>query len=322
MSEQLPPPLFFDDSDEEPNRVVDAPLNPEAVDDIDKDARASAAGDVLMDDASAVSASTHASSKEEPLKPSAPSERLFFADSDEDMDEAPSTFTHAMPHASVAVPVEDDDDLYAPIPAVASSQASTPSSRYSPDIEIIEPVLPPRKKRRVSPTAQPNSSSAGTPSAFVKSEAAKPVGSSRFRTTPVFLGSFVCGNAFSAVKGKGYTKPGEAILVTRDDAEDEPYKPSKSGGKKPDAKGKSSGKKQLTLTTLVKPAPKAKKKVDTIVRVTNPRGFGMSVSCAVTRLLLIISRVRASPTGGLLMGVVVTRLRFDSLLHICDVQLN
>ncbi|KAI0828919.1 SNF2 family N-terminal domain-containing protein [Trametes gibbosa] len=75
--------------------------------------------------------------------------------------------------------------------------------------------------------------------------------------------------AWSTVKGSGYIKSGEEIRIEREDIAKPPPPPIKKG-----AKGKD-GKKQLTIASMLKPAPTkpSRKKQDSIVILTNARGF-------------------------------------------------
>ncbi|KZT30927.1 hypothetical protein NEOLEDRAFT_1153350 [Neolentinus lepideus HHB14362 ss-1] len=91
-----------------------------------------------------------------------------------------------------------------------------------------------------------------------------------------YLGTFMVGNAWSTVRGKGYIKPGDEICVERDVPDEPEAKPSalksKGKGKASEAKGKQ---KQLSIATLLKvQQPKVKKKCNgSVVRLTNKRGF-------------------------------------------------
>jgi hypothetical protein len=93
----------------------------------------------------------------------------------------------------------------------------------------------------------------------------------------------VVGNAWSTVKGRGYVKTGEEVLIERDDPNDPsptniPGFSGKTNGIVKQNQTKIKGKtKQLSLATMMKvPPPKAsKKKVDTVVRLSNTRGFGL-----------------------------------------------
>lgn len=104
-----------------------------------------------------------------------------------------------------------------------------------------------RKKRKVSPT----------------SEATK---------KDYYLGSFLVPNAWSTTKGSGYIKPGDYICVEREQVQ---YAGQSSNQ---DSKQKGKGR-QVTLFTMLKPqgksgASRKNKSEDTIVRLTNERGFG------------------------------------------------
>ena len=118
---------------------------------------------------------------------------------------------------------------------------SKPVTRHQP-----EEILQPNKRRKLSPPPDSDFTSA-------------------------FLGSIVVANAWSTVKGKGYVKNGDPILVEWDRLkQDDP--PRKSDKKKPpQKKGK-----QLKITALMKPRQDnfKKKKQNDIVRLTNKGGFG------------------------------------------------
>ncbi|KAL5534034.1 hypothetical protein ACEPAG_494 [Sanghuangporus baumii] len=83
------------------------------------------------------------------------------------------------------------------------------------------------------------------------------------RQSEYYLGSILVGNAWSTVRGTGYVKNGDPILVERETLQDE--------GKK---KGKG---KQVTINSMFKTQSKGvqvkKPKPNTIVRLTNMRGF-------------------------------------------------
>jgi hypothetical protein len=175
-----------------------------------------------------------------------------------------STVRKAPPDGADVIQIDFDD-----IPPSSSF-----SNRASSPIQLTtssQRAEPPTKKRRIS------LSTSTLPDVSTLSVAS----SKRAQSSPplLFLGTFMCGNAFSAVKGRGYTEQGQEIFITRDDEDDEPTKPTKA---KETPKGKGAGKRQLTLSTLMKPGPSQKrKKKNTIVRITNPRGFGATVFCSV-----------------------------------------
>ena len=92
--------------------------------------------------------------------------------------------------------------------------------------------------------------------------------------------SFLVGNAWSTVRGKGYVKPGEEIKIERDAHGDGrkagPSKAKNTKSTPKDAKSSKSGKKQLSIATMLKPQPAkpTRKKQDLVVRLVNQRGFG------------------------------------------------
>jgi DNA repair protein RAD5 len=187
--------------------------------------------------------------------------RLFLSDSeDEDSQKtfAPlilggSTYnegTHT--DNDIEIPSVEDEPETSSISNMSSVGVSAPSS---PTHSIVELVQSPPKKRRISPVAPPQAT-----------------------FSSAYLGSFLVGNAWSTVKGKGYVLPGDQIKLERDDTNESTSSKAKAkvGGKAKNAeKGKT---KQLSIATLLKPQqPKlAKKKVDSVVRLTNDRGFGWS----------------------------------------------
>ena len=192
------------------------------------------------------------------LSDAEPKSGLFFADSDEEDQTHESPFvTPPKRHLS---PQEVDDVIEIPsfeeLPK-ASSPCSASSARQSsptPSIDIVS--FPPAKKRKLSPL----------PPVHVQSPASS-----------MYIGSFIVGNAWSTVKGPGYIKNGEHFMVERDNQDEGPSRgasassKSKQGNKSDKGKGK-----QLSIVTMmnVQPQKLAKKKVNTVVRLTNMRGFG------------------------------------------------
>ena len=115
----------------------------------------------------------------------------------------------------------------------------------------------------------------------------------------MYLGSFIVQKACSTVKGTGYIKPGEEIRIEREE-DDKPPPPTKKPVKD---KGKS-GKKQLTIANMLRPAPAkpAKKKQDSVVRITNSRGFGKHYCISLQQSFHMIRRVRSVATGRCILG--------------------
>lgn len=204
--------------------------------------------------------------EDEVVKPPEP-QRLFFADS-EDED------AMQIPNASFTVPQkrEQESDSDIEIPSVDHPRASSVSSGSSdhgmlPSSPLAAPEelpddsrdLPPAKKRRLSPKLPRDTMASGS----------------------AYLGSFLVGNAWSTVRGKGYIKPGEEFLVERDDQGDALSKASSSTQSKNQSKKTAQGKgkqKQLSIAVMLKQkqAKPSKKKADTVVRLTNRRGFGQT----------------------------------------------
>jgi DNA repair protein RAD5 len=140
-----------------------------------------------------------------------------------------------------AVPADDVDmsDIF----GIPHQSGSKRAARYQPEEDIQ-----PNKRRK--PSLPPDSG-----------------------FTSAFLGSIVVANAWSTVKGKGYIKNGDPVLVEWDKLKQEEELPRKSDKKKLPKKGG----KQLTITALMKPRQenfKRKKKQNDIVRLTNRGGFG------------------------------------------------
>jgi DNA repair protein RAD5 len=145
-----------------------------------------------------------------------------------------------------------------------TSHANSPRARSSSE------DLPPSKKRRISPLP-----SEAEPLSILKEDIAQASTLQPFEEA--FIGSFLVGNAWSTVKGRGYIKPGDPVLIERYDsgsANTQTKGKKSKQGEKSAGKGKS---KQLNLATMLKSGPKPSlanaKKKDTIVRLTNASGF-------------------------------------------------
>nr|VWO98474.1 Uncharacterized protein [Ganoderma boninense] len=196
---------------------------------------------------------------------------LFFADSDDDEPEPMNYRQRSVPpignaddNSDIEFDVEMPEFVDIPRASSVSSDASSrrddPKRKSSPDLVLDEKPSdtvkadgPPAKKRKLSPPAQPS-----------------------LESSSMYLGYFLVDNAWSTVKGTGYIKPGEEILIEREEINKPPPPPPKKLAKKG-----ADGKKQLTIATMFKPAPakpSAKKKQDSVVRLTNAKGFGMDTS--------------------------------------------
>ncbi|KAJ6486097.1 DNA repair protein RAD5 [Mycena vitilis] len=139
--------------------------------------------------------------------------------------------------------VVDDSDTEAKVESTSSSQGKagpSPKSHKKPAAQ------PPAKKRRISSPTAPG-------------------------FQPTFIGEMVFAHAWSNVSGKGYIKVNEEVKIMREQQE-----VKKSASTKSDNKSKKTGdgKKQMSLTAMLKqPAKNKNKKTDNIVRLYNSRGF-------------------------------------------------
>ncbi|KAF9225351.1 hypothetical protein BS17DRAFT_701291 [Gyrodon lividus] len=224
-------------------------------------------------------------------------EGLFFTGSDEDeakmmpvesrdlervsqqstQSELASTPSHRISEKRLFFADSDDEDVPRFDIPPGSMPGTTPLTKdraddSGSDIELpsFEEVPRASSKRRLSPTAKPITLSS--------------------RSDDAYLGSFLVGNAWSTVKGKGYIKPGDEIRIERDNPDDASSSASTSGkGKRKEDKSK---KKQLSLKAMLKlqPTKPTKRKTDTVVRLTNKGGFEFGrlpqdISAWVSKLL-------------------------------------
>ncbi len=237
MALENTPPAFFAGSDDEDMEDAQAPLEEP----------------VPQPAESSLSATEARSPTQKPL---------FFADSDDEE----SSSRYNAPNIALAPETTDESelDLDVEMPEfVDVPRASSESSTSSGPIEmrdsspLPQPLRPsdeerPPKRRKMSPAAGP-------------SQARAAPGES------MYLGSFLVDKAWSTVKGSGYIKPGEEVRIEREEINKPPPPPPA----KKTAKGKG-GKKQITIASMFKPAPPkvTKKKQDSVVILTNTRGFG------------------------------------------------
>ncbi|KAG5643141.1 hypothetical protein DXG03_001531 [Asterophora parasitica] len=194
---------------------------------------------------------------------------LFLPDSDEE-DPLENVAPSPLPvKRKLLLPDDDDNDdddnirlpsdpiTYRRGSSVRSVKAEPLAKSASPTPQPAKKDGPPPKKRRVSPLP-----AASTPD-----------------FPPTYLGEVLVPNAWSNVSGKGYIKRNEPIKIHRDDQEEVKPGPTKQSAAAQGKKKAGSGKKQMSLMTMLKPQPsRAKKKVkgDTIVRILNARGTGAS----------------------------------------------
>lgn len=177
--------------------------------------------------------------------------RLFLAASDDDDEEEANL--SLLPKASRKPLVIDGHDVEEALPATP-----TPLPQEFVSCDIVGDNLegPPIKKRRLSPTAEPRSQSPPFP--------------------PTYLGDVLVENAWSTVSGKGYVKQGESVMIRRDGPDGGPSGSNSRKGKNVGKTKKTGARKQVSITSMLKPqtSKPVKKKVDTVVRIVNMRGFG------------------------------------------------
>ncbi|KII93973.1 hypothetical protein PLICRDRAFT_122057 [Plicaturopsis crispa FD-325 SS-3] len=185
-------------------------------------------------------------------------QHLFFPDSDEEDEHAPVFFPSPSKRQVSPYVVDDDSDVEIPfVEDVPRPSSVSSSSVRASSVESIRSVSPPTKKRRISPTPAPLPPQPAFHSAYI--------------------GSFIVPNAYSTAKGKGYIKPGDPIKLERDELEDPTTKASSSKAKGKAKQVNKGGKKQLSIATMLQHRPtkisNIKKSRDTIIRLSNARGF-------------------------------------------------
>ncbi|RDB29142.1 DNA repair protein RAD5 [Hypsizygus marmoreus] len=205
---------------------------------------------------------------------------LFIQDSDDD--EPMEPIEHSpLPHKRKIIIPDDVLDEALELPSAG------PSSRHSSSSRTLDEVS--KKSASPTPKSKPSKKSDSRPPAKKRRISPPAASSTPLPFPPTYLGEILIPNAWSNVSGKGYIKCNDPIQIHRDEQVESKPGPSKSAanGKKGD------GKKQMSLTAMLKPLPsKAKKKVktDSIVRILNSRGteFGRlptDVSWWVAKLL-------------------------------------
>ncbi|TFK26658.1 DNA repair protein RAD5 [Coprinopsis marcescibilis] len=202
-------------------------------------------------------------------------EKLFLDGDDEDDDEMQmdliqeESLVPPAPSPGVSAGAGSDEEIQLingfPSPRAGNSRSRDQSLR-APVQSTSRSSLPPTRKRKGSDL---------TPPTIVRTD------TSQGDFPPTYLGEIIVTNAWSNVSGK-YIKIGELFQVKRDDDDD--VSESKASSSKPSGSSKSStssgkkkgdGKKQMSLTAMLKPqVPRnfKKKNADTIVRLLNMKG--------------------------------------------------
>lgn len=221
--------------------------------------------------------------EQDPQDGSEGAEPLFIAGSDDEEDAFSVERFSTPPTRDISVeghsppPKKGLDDLGLASPQVSRNPSLDTAITETSHHSISRPLspdksLPAAKRRRLSsptPTNQADFSTKGNASSSVEP----------WQFERAYIGSFLVPNAWSTVKGKGYIRPGDIVLLERYDP-DAAAGNSQSKGKKSKDEARSAAKgrgKQLNIATMMKSQPKASsskaKRKDTIVRVTNSSGF-------------------------------------------------
>jgi DNA repair protein RAD5 len=221
---------------------------------------------------------------------------LFFAGSDDEDELIPPVHTVHEDSSHDAEPRLPSDDPHTPAKSPASSTLFLPASdEETEETRIPSPPWPENKSTVTGddndveiPEATPLPASVlpetayksasdeylGEPPAKKRRIFPAPASCSQISShfLPTYLGDILVENAWSTVSGKGYVKAGEPLLIQRDEI----HSVSSSSKAHKGAK-KTGGKKQVSITSMLKPQPAAratKKRVDTVVRISNQRGSG------------------------------------------------
>ncbi|CAK5264621.1 unnamed protein product [Mycena citricolor] len=203
---------------------------------------------------------------------------LFFASSDEEEDTedvapeseartAPETSSPSSRASSPPIIIVDSDEE-------TKVESHIPQKRAAHTDEVVDDPKSPLKARpdQEAPSADPARTSV-PPAA--KKRRVSPEAPPTPDSSPTYIGEMVFGHAWSNVSGTGYIKVNDPVQILRGS----PHGQKKTEDKKAlgTAKTKKSGdgKKQMSLTAMLKQPAKSssKKKPDTIVRLYNSRGF-------------------------------------------------
>ncbi|KAJ7242607.1 P-loop containing nucleoside triphosphate hydrolase protein [Mycena haematopus] len=190
---------------------------------------------------------------------------LFFAGSDEEeedvlmesLNDAGPSSSRASSRASSRIFLDDSGDEKAEAERTATGPQKRPI--YVDDDSDTE-------VQRVPPRTPPQAENASG-----SKDASSRKNPQKTSAPPAKKRDMVFAHAWSNVSGKGYIKNGEEVKIMR-----EPQESKKSGGSKAETKKKGDGKKQMSLTSMLKQPSKnssKSKKIDTIVRLYNTRGF-------------------------------------------------
>lgn len=255
---------------------------------------------------------------------------LFFAGSDDedtamviDTDE-PKAESSTVAEKRLFLPAESDDD---DVPMIPQKRGSSPDV-HNDDLEPMDTVEMPRA-RSVSASSMSeyisissDSDEEAGPSSKKKGQKPPPTKKRRLSPSvatpdtikqPIYIGEFVIPNAWSTMAGSGYVKINDVVRIERE--EDNSKKDTK--GKQKDGNTKTnSGKKQMSLASMLKAQPakaskSSKKKVDTIVRLVTTRDIGERVhSFILDASTHTFHRIWKASSGSCLVGREAARPRF------------
>ncbi|KAH9486419.1 DNA repair protein RAD5 [Psilocybe cubensis] len=183
--------------------------------------------------------------------------------------------------------LDDDDDDDKNMNIYEEEDNVVPQKRQifdnDSDIEIIEdPGLSRKKQKKIDPEEVTSSSKekkdiSSAKECSISFVSDTPTSQVIDAFMPTYIGELVVPNAWSTVSGRGYVKINDSIHVKREQqnyaSSDKAEASTSSSSKK-----KTDGKRQITLSNMLKPQPvkfnnSKKKKSDTIVRLVNNKGF-------------------------------------------------
>lgn len=219
-----------------------------------------------------------------------PPEGLFFTGSDNEDDEmvnipsndgvppsspsstAPTTAFHSSPPREPLFLPEDEEDVSSlPCPMILEPDPDV--RHHGPAKSSLENSPAGKRPRTLTPQTE-------GPTFKKQRQSTPPLDGIPMKSFPAYIGDHIVPNAWSTVSGKGYISLNDSIRIRRD-AEEEEVPKDKKTGKGITGKQANGGKKQATLTSMIKkPSAKPgvkKQKRDTIVRLVNSKGFGKSI---------------------------------------------
>jgi len=203
------------------------------------------------------------------------SSKLFLAASDDE--DLPVQTGEEGLHESK--PVLPSDEFQTPARSPASSALFFAASEE--DLKDAHKNMPPKATHKSIVTEKDDIQVPGTSRKSAREHFQEPPGKKRRLSPaleihpqtsllrPTYLGDILIENAWSTASGKGYVRSGDSVVIQKD----QPATPSSSRSQRPIKK--IGDKQQVTIASMMK-FQKTKKKADTVVRILNQRGFGIS----------------------------------------------